>query len=134
MIRFLPTSVILAIHDDLIRLYGGSYGLRDQGMFESAIAQPQARFSFFFLHRTIFQMAAAYAFHLSKNHPFIDGNKRVAGMVMFTFLQLNNLTPTADEDEYYKKMMALASGELDKAQLADWLQTVVEGPIPQVEP
>ncbi|MBO0783209.1 MAG: type II toxin-antitoxin system death-on-curing family toxin [Ktedonobacteraceae bacterium] len=133
MIRFLPISLVIAIHDDQVRLYGGSYGLRDQGALEAALAMPQARFGGQFLHGTIFHMAAAYGFHLCQNHPFIDGNKRVAGMTMFAFLQLNGLKPIASEIDYYNTMMAVASGQLNKEQLTNWLPAVVRGSPPSLE-
>src|SRR5947209_16274240 len=123
MVRFLPTEIVLAIHDDQIRLYGGVYGVLD----DAALHMPQAQFAGQFLHTTIFHMAAAYGFHLCQNHPFIDGNKRTAGMAMFTFLLLNGLEPVATEVEYYKTMMAVASGQMSKEQLAAWLQEVERG-------
>ncbi len=132
MIRFLPEAIVLAIHDDQIRLYGGVYGVRDAGALDSALHTPQAQFGGQFLHSTIFEMAAAYGFHLSQNHPFIDGNKRTAGMAMFTFLQLNGLEPIASETDYYATMMAVASGQMSKEELAVWVQTVVRGAPPEV--
>src|SRR6266702_1462938 len=132
MIRFLSESIVLAIHDDLIRLYGGIYGVRDASALDSALHMPQAQFSGQFLHSTIFHMAAAYGFHLCQNHPFLDGNKRAAGMVMFTFLQLNGLEPTATEIDYYETMMAVATGQMSKEQLAVWLQTAVSGTPPDI--
>jgi death-on-curing protein len=78
-------------------------------------------------------MAAAYGFHLSQNHPFLDGNKRTAGMTMFTFLKINGLQPIATEAEYYDTMMAVASGQMSKEQLTDWLQTATSGPLPKLE-
>src|SRR5881296_1991538 len=123
MVRFLPTEIVLAIHDDQIRLYGGVYGVLD----DAALHMPQAQFNGQFLHATIFHMAAAYGFHLCQNHPFIDGNKRTAGMAMFTFLLLNGLEPIATEVEYYETMMAVASGQMSKEQLAKWLSVVVHG-------
>ena len=133
MIRFLSEAIILAIHDDQIRLYGGKYGVRDASALDSALHMPQAQFSGQFLHSTIFHMAAAYGFHLCQNHPFLDGNKRAAGMVMFTFLQLNGLEPTATEMDYYQTMMAVASGRMSKEQLADWLQAATNGIPPAIE-
>lgn len=127
MIRFLSEEIILAIHDDLIRLYGGIYGIRDSGMLDAAIQMPKASFGGEFLHTTLFQMAAAYGFHLCQNHPFLDGNKRAAGMVMFTFLQLNGLEPVASELDYYQTMMAVANGKMRKEELALWLETAVKG-------
>ena len=132
MIRFLSEAIILAIHDDQIRLYGGKYGVRDASALDSALHMPQAQFSGQFLHSTIFHMAAAYGFHLSQNHPFLDGNKRTAGMAMFTFLQLNDLEPTATEIDYYQAMMAVASGSMSKEQLTDWLQTATHGISPEI--
>lgn len=132
MIRFLPAEIILAIHDDQIRLYGGSYNVRDAGGLDAALHMPQAQFGGQFLHTTIFQMAAAYGFHLCQNHPFLDGNKRTAGMAMFTVLQLNGLEPVATELDYYTVMIAVASGNMRKEQLADWLQTAVSGTPPDM--
>jgi death on curing protein len=133
MIRFLPESVVIAIHDDQIRLYGGLYGVRDASALDAALHMPQTQFGGQFLHPTIFHMAAAYGFHLSQNHPFVDGNKRVAGMAMFTFLRLNGLEPIAPETEYYHTMITVASGQMSKDQLADWLQIVTNGLPPEVE-
>lgn len=133
MIRFLPESVVMSIHDDQIRLYGGSYGVRDASALDAALHMPQAQFGGEFLHPTVFHMAAAYGFHLSQNHPFLDGNKRTAGMAMFTFLRLNGLEPIATEAEYYDAMMAVADGQMSKEQLADWLQTVIRGVLPKLE-
>ncbi len=125
-IRFLPESIILAIHDDQIRLYGGSYGVRDSAALDSAIHVPQAQFGGNYLHPTLFSMAVAYGFHLSQNHPFVDGNKRVAGMSMFTFLRLNGLNLTATELDYYQTIMAVASGQMNKEQLTTWVQIIVD--------
>ena len=133
MLRFLPDEVVLAIHDDQIRLYGGSYGVRDEGLLDSAINMPRATFGGQFLHNDIFAMAAAYGFHISENQPFIDGNKRTAGMVMLTFLKLNGLDPVASEMEYYQTIMAVANREMSKEQLAAWLRTAVNETPPDIE-
>jgi len=125
-VRFLPEAIVLAIHDDQIRLYGGAYGIRDAANLDAALHMPQAQFAGEYLHPTIFHMAAAAGFHLCQNHPFIDGNKRTAGMVMFTFLALNGYELTATETDYYTVMMAVASSRMTKEQLVDWLQTVVK--------
>ena len=132
MVRFLPTEIVLAIHDDQIRLYGGVYGVLDDAALDAALHMPQAQFNGQFLHLTIFHMAAAYGFHLCQNHPFLDGNKRTAGMAMFTFLKLNGLEPIATEFDYYAVMMAVASGIMSKEQLIDWLQTAVKGTPPDM--
>jgi death-on-curing protein len=133
MIRFLPESIVIAIHDDQMRLYGGSYGVRDASALDSALHMPQAQFGGEFLHPTILHMAAAYGFHLSQNHPFLDGNKRTAGMAMFTFVRFNGLEPIATEIAYYDTMMAVASRQMSKEQLVDWLQTVTSDPLPKPE-
>lgn len=132
MVRFLLEEIVLAIHDDQIRLYGGAYGVRDNAALDAALHMPQAQFSGQFLHSTIFHMAAAYGFHLCQNHPFLDGNKRAAGMAMFTFLKLNGLEPVATESDYYTVMMAAATGNMSKEQLTDWLQTAVHGTPPDL--
>ena len=125
MIHFLSETIVLAIHDDQVRLYGGAYGVRDEARLDAALHMPQAQFGGEFLHSTIFHMATAYGFHLCQNHPFIDGNKRTAGMAMFTFLRLNGLELVASELDYYQTVMAVANGEMNKEQLATWLQTIV---------
>lgn len=124
MVCFLPVSIVIAIHDDQIRLYGGSYGIRGMAALDAAVHMPQTQFEGRFLHPTIFHMAAAYGFHLSQNHPFVDGNKRTAGMAMFTFLQLNDIEPLATEMDYYQTMMAIASGTMSKEELANWLAAI----------
>jgi len=131
-IRFLPETIVLTIQEDQIRLYGGSYSTRDAAALDAALHMPQAQFGGQFLHATIFHMAAAYGFHLCQNHPFVDGNKRTAGMAMFTFFLLNGLEPIATEVEYYEVMMAVASGQMSKEQLAEWLSIVVRGSPPDV--
>jgi death-on-curing protein len=86
MIKFLDAETITTFHNDLIETYGGTRGLRDSGLLESALAQPKAQFGGEYLHDGIFEMASAYGFHICKNHPFIDGNKRSALVAMYTFL------------------------------------------------
>jgi death-on-curing protein len=108
------------------------YGVSDDTALDAAIHVPQAQFGGQFLHSTIFEMAAAYGFHLCQNHPFLDGNKRTAGMAMFTFLQRNELEPIASESDYYVTMMAIATGNMSKDQLADWVRTAVNGTPPGV--
>ena len=121
-VRFIPEDLVLFIHADLLRRYGGQPGLRDRGLLESALAQPKITAGEKFAHKTLFEKAAAYGFHLCKNHPFVDGNKRVAFVLMDMFLQRNGWEIAADEEEAYSIMIALASGRLTKAQLASWLK------------
>ena len=121
-VRFIPDEIVLLVHADLIRRYGGQAGIRDRGLLSSALAQPQTTSGGKFLHKTIFDKAAAYGFHVCRNHPFVDGNKRVAFVLMDIFLRRNGYELAACEDEAYVTMMALADGRLTKLQLAAWLK------------
>lgn len=119
---FLPIELVLYIHSDQINLYGGMHGVRDESLLDSALAQPEATYGGKFLHRDIPSMAAAYAFHISQNQPFYDGNKRAAGMCMMTFLALNNYETTATDAEYFDVIMRLAQGMITKAGLTKWIR------------
>ncbi|ABR49493.1 death-on-curing family protein [Alkaliphilus metalliredigens QYMF] len=120
-IVFIPKDIILYSHDQLIQLYGGSSGIRDIKLLESALEQPKATFGGTYLHDTIFKMAATYGFHLCNNHPFIDGNKRISLVAMDIFLQRNGYEIVATEKETYKTIMQLSTGNLSKEQLTSWL-------------
>ncbi|MGO9481166.1 MAG: type II toxin-antitoxin system death-on-curing family toxin [Candidatus Kryptoniota bacterium] len=121
-VRFIPEELVLVMHADLLQRYGGQPGLRDRNLLESALAQPRATVSRKFAHKTIFEKAAAYGYHLCKNHPFIDGNKRVAFVLMDTFLQRNGWEIVAHEEDVYSIMVAVSSSRLSKPQLASWLK------------
>jgi death on curing protein len=116
--NFLSLDEVIAIHRDQIERYGGSEGLRDMGLLESAIAMPAAGFGGVYAHTDLFEMAAAYVFHLAANHPFVDGNKRVAGAAADVFLQLNGLLLTASEEEFEHLAMNVATGVADKPEIA----------------
>lgn len=120
--RWLTRLVVEALHARLIDLFGGSHGLRDPGLLESALAQPQASFGGVPLHNDVWEMAAAYGFHLCCNHPFVDGNKRIAAVAMITFLRANGQHVRYDEVALYRIVVELASGQVSKAQLAVWLR------------
>ena len=120
--RFIPNRIVSTIHSDLLQRYGGRPGLRDPGLLDSALAQPKMTAGGKFVHKTLFDKAAAYGFHVCKNHPFVDGNKRVAFVLMDIFLQKNGWEITANEEEAYSMMMLLASGKLSKTQLSKWLK------------
>lgn len=121
-VHFIPDEIVLAIHTDLIQRYGGKAGVRDQNLLESALAQPKITLGGKYAHKTLFDKAAAYGFHVCKNHPFVDGNKRVAFVLMDIFLQKNGGEIIADEKEAYTMMMSLALGKLSKSELAAWLK------------
>jgi death-on-curing protein len=117
MIKFLTLSEVLLILEDQIRNYGGTYGVRDNNLLSSAIFMPESSFGGQYLHQTIPAMAAAYAFHLCQNHPFIDGNKRVALASSLVFLDINGYEFNCDSDELYNEMINVAKGEKKKEEL-----------------
>jgi len=121
-IIFLPERLILLFHEQLIQTYGGTHGVRDEKLLDSALGQPKATFEGKFLHNNLIEMTAAYGYHICNNHPFIDGNKRIALVAMDVFLQRNGYEINATEKETYKMMMKLASGELAKDELVKWLE------------
>lgn len=121
MIKFLEKSVLLTFHEDHLRRYGGLSGIRDHGLLDSALAQPVATFDGEYIHKDIFQMAAAYGYHLCRNHPFVDGNKRTALVAMYLFLFVNGYQLIADKKSLYAIVMGVADGSIDKQQLADFL-------------
>ena len=115
---FLSVDDVLGLHQRQIERYDGKIGVRDLGLLQSAVAAPQASFGGAWLQPTLPEMAAAYLFHLSQNHPFIDGNKRTAAVSMLVFLRLNDLTPTFTEDELFSLTMLVAAGSLTQAEAA----------------
>ncbi|MGK7889759.1 MAG: type II toxin-antitoxin system death-on-curing family toxin [Leptolyngbyaceae cyanobacterium] len=125
MPKFLTCEEVLMIHDDQIASFGGTPGLRDDGLLSSALAQPQATFGQQLLHPTIPEQAAAYLYHLAMNHPFVDGNKRTAFAVMDTFLRVNGYRLALADDAAFSLVMQVVQGQLDKAgivgKLADAL-------------
>jgi death-on-curing protein len=117
-ILFLTLAEVIEIHGDQIERYGGSSGIRDINLLSSAVAMPYVSFQDQFLHSDIFEMAAAYAFHISRNHPFVDGNKRTALAAALVFLELNGISLSDPEEKLYDVMISLASGNIAKAGLA----------------
>lgn len=122
MIKFLNKETLLAFHDDQVKTYGGKAGIRDEGLLESALAQAEASFGGKYVHKTIYEMAAAYGFHICQNHPFYDGNKRTALIAMYTFLFVNGYRLQADKKSLYAIVMELASGNVEKKELATYLE------------
>ncbi len=121
-VHFIPKEVVLTIHIDLLQRYGGEPGIRDIGLLDSALAQPSTTFGGRYVHKTLFDKTAAYGFHICKNHPFVDGNKRVAFVLMDIFLQKNGREIVSSEEDAYRMMIDLALGKLTKAQLSSWLK------------
>lgn len=116
--RLLTKNEVLMIHKHQIETFGGAFGIRDFNLLESAVAQPASEFGGVVLHDFPFGMAAAYLFHISSNHPFVDGNKRVGLACALVFLDLNGFPITTGTDILYDLTMATARGERDKAAIA----------------
>ena len=119
--RWLSETVVFTVHADQIREHGGSLGLRDQGLLDSALGRPRNRFAYE-SGSDLCDLAASYGFGIAKNHPFVDGNKRVAFQAMYIFLGLNGVRIDAPEEDVVALILALASGQLNESELASWLK------------
>lgn len=119
--RWVPEGVVHAIHSDQIKQHGGTHGIRDQGLLESALSRPQHRWGYD-QEADLADLAASYGFGLARNHPYFDGNKRVAFQVMYVFLGLNGYRIIARETEVVDTILNLASGSLSEDELAVWLR------------
>ena len=119
---FLTLGEILEIHQNQISRYGGASGIRDIGLLQSALAMPAAGFGGQYLHTDLFEMAAAYLFHITQNHPFVDGNKRTGAVAAIVFLALNDIDLNADEDEFEKMVLQVAEGKTGKETIATFLR------------
>lgn len=119
--RFVSLDEAKEFHHALIVQFGGSLGLRDLGALDSAMAMPRQSFGGEFAHAFPFGMAAAYTFHLAKNHPFVDGNKRIALMCCISFLRMNGWSLLSDGVDAADRVLDLLSGKLDKPGFAEWL-------------
>jgi death-on-curing protein len=119
---FLDIDRVLRTHLSMIERYGGAEGVRDIGLLHSAIAMPQASFGGEFLHKNLFEMAAAYLYHIVQNHPFIDGNKRAGAAAAIIFLAMNAVEIKADEEGLVDLTLAVARGEVGKAEIAEFFR------------
>ncbi len=120
-IRWVPEAAVRAMHAAMVAEHGGRPGIRDVGLLSSALARPRNRRAYG-TSATLFDLAAAYGSALVKDHPFIDGNKRVALMAMYVFLDINGYRLDAPEVEAVDVMLRLASGELAEKRLSQWLK------------
>lgn len=118
---FLDFDRIVQLNRLAVKTFGGSDGVRDRGLIESAIYQPQASFGEQYLHETIYQMAAAYYYHISESQGFSDGNKRTGFLALFAFLKLNGCDLTIPDDYLWPILLDVASGTKSKGELADFL-------------
>jgi death-on-curing protein len=121
-LRFLGMDEVFAIHADQLDRYGGGTGIRDQGLLESALGAPESTFGGELLHPTLPEMAAAYLFHLVKNHPFVDGNKRTGLAVALGFLGVNGLWLETTEDAVVDLVLGVAEGRISKAEVAEFIR------------
>jgi len=119
---FLTLDDVLLLHRDQVDLYGGEHGVRDLGLLQSAIAMPQASFGGEPLHKDLFEMAAAYLFHIVKNHPFLDGNKRTGTVAALAFLDLNGIQIDAPKGSIYDLTMSVAKGDAGKTEVAEFFR------------
>lgn len=119
---FLTLGEVIEIHRDQIERYGGNQGLRDLGLLQSAMAMPAAGFGGRYLHTDLFEMAAAYLFHITQNHPFIDGNKRTRAVASLVFLSFNEVDLGADEEEFERIVLGVAQGKIDQASVAEFFR------------
>jgi death-on-curing protein len=114
-------ETVPALHERLLAEFGGSSGVRDNGLLDSALARPQNLLAYG--KPTVFEWAASYAFGLVKNHPFVDGNKRIGFAAAVLFLELNGRRFAASETDATVQTLALAAGAIDEAAYAAWLKT-----------
>jgi death on curing protein len=116
--EFLDVDDVLTIHDEAFAAFGGSAGVCEAALLASAVAMPQASFGGELLHEDVFAMAAAYAFHIAQNQPFVDGNKRTAILAAIVFLDLNGIEIPEATDELYDAMIGIAERRLGKEDVA----------------
>ena len=117
---WLTTELVIAFHDEQLREFGGPAGLRDAGMLGSALGRAQNKFAYG--ETDLAALAAAYAFGLARNHPFVDGNKRVSLLSIVVFLGLNGIDFVADNNEAVVMFQGLASGEIEEEGLTRWVR------------
>jgi death on curing protein len=123
MIRYLTRDEVVDLHRWALQAYGGADGLRDEGLLESAIHAPQGSFGGIEFYPNVYEKAAALGYSLTKNHAFVDGNKRVGFASMATFLRLNGYEIRCQEDEGVDIMLRLAAGSCGREELVQWLES-----------
>ena len=118
--RWIDLEVVLAIHDEQLAEHGGQAGVRDRGLLESAMGRPMNQFAYG--EHSMARLAASYAFGISRNHPFLDGNKRTSLVVAELFLALNGVELVAGDAESVTTFLQLAAGDLTEDALAEWIE------------
>lgn len=122
--EWIEEEVVYLFHQRQLAEHGGIDGIRDEGMLLSALARPEQLWHYGDPKPDMCALAAAYAYGLAKNHPFLDGNKRTAAIACELFLNLNETVLTVGEEEKYPRYLALAAGDLSEEEFADWLREV----------
>lgn len=117
--EWLTTQMVVAIHDEQLAIHGGSAGLRDQALLESALDRPRNKWAYESAELPI--LAAAYGYAIARNHPFVDGNKRTALLAIYTFLGINGVEFLVPEAEAAAMILSLAGGEVSEENLARWI-------------
>lgn len=117
---WLTRQMIVAIHDEQLAIHGGASGLRDEGMLESALDRPKNKWSY--ENADLAELAAAYAFGIARNHPFIDGNKRTSLLALYTFLGVNGIDFVVPEAEAAAMILSLAAGKVSEPSLVRWIR------------
>lgn len=125
--RFLTVTEVLGIHADQIQRYGGSRIIRDALLLSSAVAQPEATFEGRYLHHDLYERAAAYLFHIVKNHPFVDGNKRTGAASALVFLYLNGVRLAVEERLLVEMVSSVAERKCDKSEVAEFFRRYAKG-------
>jgi death-on-curing protein len=120
---FLDLDRVMRLHRSLIEHYGGTEGVRDVGLLHSAIAMPQTAYGGEYLHGDLFEMAAAYLYHIVQNHPFLDGNKRAGAAAAIVFLAMNDVEIDADEQGLVDLTLSVATGQTGKAEIAQFFRS-----------
>jgi len=123
---FLDADDVIEIHATQLAVYGGLAGLRDRGLIESAVGQPQTSFGGEYVHHGMFAMAAAYLFHIVSNHAFVDGNKRAGMLAAVVFVDVNGISIEHPSDALYELTMGVAEGRIDKTAVAGELQRIAK--------
>src|SRR5215831_20312449 len=117
---WLTRQIIVAIHDEQLAIHGGASGLRDEGMLESALDRPKNKWAY--EGAALAELAAAYAFGIARNHPFVDDNKRTSLLALYTFLGVNDVDFDVPEAEAAAMILALAAGEVSEESLTRWIR------------
>jgi death on curing protein len=120
--RWLLDEVVLAIHDEQIAEHGGSAGIRDAALLSSALARPKQQ-AHYADDPSVFDLAAAYAYGIIRNHPFIDGNKRTGFLAAYVFLNSNGWQLNSSEINTVHAVLSLAAGEMDESGFSNWLKS-----------